>query len=46
VLKTNTDPAAEQAALEYKELWQVNQVFGGMKSVPDTQAIFHPLDES
>jgi hypothetical protein len=31
VLKTNTDLTAEQAALKYKELWQVEQVFRGMK---------------
>ena len=46
VLKTNTDLTAEQAALKYKELWQVEQVFRDMKSVLDTRPIFHKLDET
>lgn len=33
VLKTNTTLTAEQTALKYKELWQVEQVFRDMKSV-------------
>jgi hypothetical protein len=41
VLKTNTDFTAEQVALKYKELWQVEQVFRDMKSVLDTRPIFH-----
>ncbi len=46
VLKTNTTLTAEQAALKYKELWQVEQVFRDMKSVLDTRPIFHQLDET
>ena len=46
VLKTNTTLTAEQAALKYKELWQVEQVFRDMKSVLDTRPIFHKLDET
>ena len=46
VLKTNTALTAEQAALKYKELWQVEQVFRDMKSVLDTRPIFHKLDET
>ena len=46
VLKTNTDLTAEQTALKYKELWQVEQVFRDMKSVLDTRPIFHKLDET
>jgi len=46
VLKTNTDLTAEQAALKYKELWQVEQVFRDMKSVLDTRPIYHQLDET
>lgn len=46
VLKTNTTLTAEQAALKYKELWQVEQVFRDMKSVLDTPPIFHQLDET
>jgi len=37
VLKTNTTLTAEQVALKYKELWQVEQVFRDMKSVLDTR---------
>ena len=46
VLKTNTTLTAEQVALKYKELWQVEQVFRDMKSVLDTRPIFHQLDET
>jgi hypothetical protein len=46
VLKTNTTLTAEQVALKYKELWQVEQVFRDMKSVLDTRPIFHRLDET
>jgi transposase len=46
VLKTNTTLTAEQAALKYKELWQVEQVFRDMKLVLDTRPIFHQLDET
>jgi transposase len=46
VLKTNTALTAEQTALKYKELWQVEQVFRDMKSVLDTRPIFHQRDET
>ncbi|MDZ4186399.1 MAG: IS1634 family transposase [Desulfuromonadales bacterium] len=46
VLKTNTALTAEQTALKYKELWQVEQVFRDMKSVLDTRPIFHKRDET
>jgi transposase len=46
VLKTNTSLTAEQVALKYKELWQVEQVFRDMKSVLDTRPIYHQLDET
>jgi transposase len=46
VLKTNTTLTAEKAALKYKELWQVEQVFRDMKSVLDTRPIFHQRDET
>ena len=46
VLKTNTTLTAEQVAIKYKELWQVEQVFRDMKSVLDTRPIFHKLDET
>lgn len=46
VLRTNMDLSAERAALKYKELWQVEQVFRDVKSVLDTRPIFHKLDET
>ena len=46
VLKTNTKLTAEQVALKYKELWQVEQVFRDMKSILDTRPIFHQRDET
>lgn len=46
VLKTNTTLTAEQVALKYKELWQVEQVFRDMKSALDTRPIFHKMDET
>ena len=46
MLKTNTDLSAEQVALKYKELWQVEQVFRDMKSVLDTRPIFHQRTET
>ena len=46
VLKTNTTLTAQQIALKYKELWQVEQVFRDMKSILDTRPIFHKRDET
>lgn len=46
VLRSNTSLPAEQIALKYKELWQVEQVFRDVKSVLDTRPIFHKLDET
>lgn len=46
VLRTNTGLRAEQVTLKYKELWQVEQAFRGMKSVLDTRPIFHQRDET
>jgi len=46
VLRTNMNLSAEQVALKYKELWQVEQVFRDMKSVLDTRPIFHKRDET
>jgi transposase len=46
VLRTNTDLAADQVALKYKELWQVEQVFRDIKSVLETRPIFHKRDET
>lgn len=46
VLKTTAELTAEQVALKYKELWQVEQVFRDMKSILDTRPIFHQKDET
>ena len=46
VLKTNAELTAEQVALKYKELWQVEQVFRDIKSILDTRPIFHQKDET
>jgi len=46
VLITNTDFSAEQVALKYKELWQVEQVFRDVKSVLETRPVFHQKDEN
>ncbi|HPD61507.1 MAG TPA: IS1634 family transposase, partial [Thermodesulfobacteriota bacterium] len=45
-LKTNTTFSAEQVALKYKELWQVEQVFRDVKSALETRPIFHKRDET
>lgn len=44
VLTTNTELSAEQVALKYKELWQVEKVFRDIKSLLDTRPVFHKRD--
>jgi hypothetical protein len=44
VLTTNTRLPAEQVALKYKELWQVEQVFRDAKSLLETRPVFHQRD--
>jgi transposase len=46
VLTTNTDLAAREVALKYKQLWMVEAVFRSMKSLLDTRPIFHKCDET
>jgi len=46
VLETNTKLTAEEVALKYKELWQVEQVFREMKSILETRPIYHQRDET
>lgn len=46
VLNTNTNLSAEQVALKYKELWQVEQVFRDIKSILETRPVFHKRDET
>ena len=46
VLRTNTDLAATQVALKYKQLWTVEAIFRTMKSTLDTRPIFHKTDDT
>ncbi len=46
VLRTTTDLPADEVALKYKELWQVEQVFREMKSILETRPIYHHMDET
>jgi len=46
VLITNTYFSAEQVAIKYKELWQVEQVFRDVKSVLETRPVYHQRDEN
>ena len=46
VLLTNTNLLAEQAALKYKELWQVEQVFRDVKSILETRPVYHQKNEN
>jgi len=46
VLITNTEFSADQVALKYKELWQVEQVFRDIKSVLETRPVYHQRDEN
>ena len=46
VLTTNTDLSPSDVALKYKERWQVERVFRGVKSLLETRPIFHQRDET
>jgi transposase len=46
VLITNTNFLAEEVALKYKELWQVEQVFRDVKSVLETRPVYHQKEEN
>jgi transposase len=46
VLTTNTTLSADEVALKYKELWQVEQVFRDIKSMLETRPVFHQRDET
>ena len=46
VLRTNTDLSADQVALKYKQLWQVERVFRDVKSLLLTRPIFHQRDHT
>ena len=46
VLITNTNLSAEEVALKYKELWQVEQIFRDVKSILETRPVYHQKDEN
>jgi len=46
VLITNTSFSADEVAIKYKELWQVEQVFRDVKSVLETRPVYHQRDEN
>jgi transposase len=46
VLTTNTSLRADQVALQYKQLWMVEQAFRTIKSVLATRPIFHKRNET
>ena len=46
VLQTNTELSAEQVALKYKELWQVEKIFRDVKSLLETRPVFHQKDQT
>jgi hypothetical protein len=46
VLTTNTRLRADEVALKYKELWQVEHLFRDAKSLLETRPMFHKRDET
>lgn len=46
VLQTNTELPADQVALKYKQLWQVERVFRDVKSLLETRPVFHRHDRT
>ena len=46
VLRTNTTLPAREVALQYKQLWMVEQIFRSMKSILSTRPIYHKCDET
>ncbi len=46
VLTTNTDLPTRQIALQYKQLWMVEQIFRTMKTIMTTRPIYHKCDET
>lgn len=46
VLRTNTDLATAEVALQFKRLWMVEQWFRSCKSLLQTRPIFHQCDET
>jgi transposase len=46
VLATNTELSPADVALQYKQLWMVEQIFRSMKSILSTRPIYHKCDET
>ena len=46
VLRTNTDLPVADVALQYKQLWTVEDIFRTMKSILETRPVFHKCDEN
>mgnify|MGYP001609999886 CR=1 FL=1 len=46
VLTTNTTLSAREAALKYKQLWMVENMFRSMKTLLETRPIYHQSDEA
>jgi transposase len=46
VLTTNTEWAAEELALRYKQLWTVEEIFRSMKTLLETRPVYHKCDEA
>jgi hypothetical protein len=46
VLQTSLDAEAGEVALQYKQLWQVEQIFRTAKSTFETRPIYHQRDET
>jgi hypothetical protein len=46
VLRTNTDLEPAEVALQYKQLWMVEQWFRSCKTLLQTRPIFHRCDET
>jgi hypothetical protein len=46
VLRTNTDLDSAEVALQYKQLWMVEQWFRSCKSLSQTRPIYHKRDET
>jgi len=46
LLTTNTELAAGEVALKYKQLWMVEDIFRSMKSLLETRPIYHKRDET
>ena len=44
VLRTNTELDSAEVALQYKQLWMVEQWFRSCKSLPGTRPIYHRCD--